>query len=85
MLDAALVLPTLAHAFDLREAGPRTAGELVADHIGQRRMLLVLDSVEQVIEAGVAIAERLFLSPCTVAAHLRRICRKLAISSRAVD
>ena len=42
--DPTLVLPTIAQILGAREA--------VADHIGRRRMMLVLDNLEQVIECA---------------------------------
>jgi predicted ATPase/tRNA A-37 threonylcarbamoyl transferase component Bud32 len=50
------VLPTVATALDAVEAHGRTAVEAVATVIGDRRVLLVLDNLEQVVEAAEDIA-----------------------------
>ncbi|MDQ2690211.1 MAG: adenylate/guanylate cyclase domain-containing protein, partial [Chloroflexota bacterium] len=50
--DPELVVPTIAQALNLPESAGRPALDRVSDHIGARRMLLVLDNFEQVVEAG---------------------------------
>ena len=50
--DPALVIPAIAEALDVREAPDRSLVELIQDAIGNRRVLLVLDNVEQVVEAA---------------------------------
>ena len=54
--DPADVLPTIAIALDIAEAHGRSALEALATVIGGRRMLLVLDNLEQVLEAASDIA-----------------------------
>lgn len=50
--DADLVAPTISRTLALPEQGTRSAEERLVDHIGERRMLLVLDNFEQVVDAG---------------------------------
>lgn len=48
--DPALVVATIARALDLTETGGRTPETLLADHLKNRRMLLVLDNLEHLLE-----------------------------------
>ena len=57
--EAALVPATIAQALGLPDRGGRSATERLIDAIGDRRMLLVLDNFEQVVEAGPAVADLL--------------------------
>ncbi len=63
--DSTLVLPTVASALGVEDAGGKSIEEELAAAIGERRMLLVLDNVEQVTAAGPGIAA--LLAAC---AHL---------------
>ena len=57
--DAALVESTVVSSFGLRDEPGRSIGETLIDHIGERRMLLVLDNCEHVIKAVSEFVERL--------------------------
>jgi predicted ATPase len=57
--EPALVIPTVARALGVADSRNRAAIEVLADHIGERRMLLVLDNFEQVVGAGSDVAELL--------------------------
>ncbi len=57
--DPALVLPTIAQAIALRDSGDRSLLDRLRDVLGDRRLLLVLDNVEQVVGAGPEIASLL--------------------------
>src|SRR5687768_11414672 len=46
-----LVLPAIAHALGVRDAGDRPLVERLAEALKDRELLLVLDNVEQVVEA----------------------------------
>jgi non-specific serine/threonine protein kinase len=48
----ALVLPTVAHGLGLRSAAERRVGQELANFLADKRVLLVLDNFEQVIEAA---------------------------------
>jgi len=61
--DAALVLPTIASACGLRDAGSQSLLGRVAGYLRSRRVLLVLDNVEQVADAAPAIAQLLQRCP----------------------
>jgi predicted ATPase len=54
--DAAEVLPTIATALDIAEAHGRTALDALCTVIGDRGVLLVLDNLEQVLDAAGDIA-----------------------------
>ena len=61
--DPELVPSTIAQTLALPDRGGRTAMERLVDHIGTRRMLLVLDNLEQVIDAGGSINRLLAACP----------------------
>ncbi|MDP9359299.1 MAG: LuxR C-terminal-related transcriptional regulator [Chloroflexota bacterium] len=54
--DPALVVPTIAQVLGVREVPGRPLHETLADALQDRDLLLVLDNLEQVVEAGPAIA-----------------------------
>jgi non-specific serine/threonine protein kinase len=55
--DPGLVPSTVAHALDLRLQADEISAELVARAIGTRKMLLVIDNCEHVIDAAATMAE----------------------------
>jgi non-specific serine/threonine protein kinase len=61
--DPDLVPATVAQALDVREAGRGSIADSIASAIGQRRMLLVLDNFEQVLEAAVLVGDLLTACP----------------------
>ena len=61
--DPAFVLPTIAHALGVVEAGGRPLKELLQDNLSDKRMLLVLDNFEQVIESASAVSDLLAAAP----------------------
>ncbi len=65
--DRSLVGPTIARTLGLADSTSRTSLELLIDHIGGRRILLVLDNFEQVVDAA------------PIAADLLRACPELRI------
>lgn len=60
--DADLVLPAIAAAFGVREAGGGLAARLV-EVFGEKRLLIVLDNFEHVVEAAVVVADLLVRAP----------------------
>jgi non-specific serine/threonine protein kinase len=52
LADPALVAPTVAQTLGVREAGDRPVAERLADALRDRRLLLVLDNFERVVEAA---------------------------------
>ena len=61
--DPTLVVPTIAHALGLREAGDRPLAEGLGPALRGRELLLVLDNFEQVVRGSPAVAELLSLCP----------------------
>lgn len=61
--DANEVLPTVATALDITEAHGRSAGDSIATLIGDRAVLVVLDNLEQVIDAADSIGALLAKCP----------------------
>ncbi len=61
--DPARVLPTIAHALNLRDSGDRPLHDAIVAALAHRELLLVLDNVEQVTDAADALAEVLSLCP----------------------
>ena len=57
MRDPDLVLPTIATAFGLRDVGHRPLTEQLVAHLRLSQALLVLDNLEQVVEAAPQIAD----------------------------
>ncbi|HEY1359391.1 MAG TPA: BTAD domain-containing putative transcriptional regulator [Thermoleophilaceae bacterium] len=60
--DAGLVLSSIGEALGL-QPGTRPLEEAVADHLRSKRMLLVLDNLEQLLPAAPAVAELLASAP----------------------
>ena len=71
-----LVTATIAQQLGLADRGGRTAAEGLAEHVANRRMLLVLDNFEQVIAAAPAVSDLLAAAPnLTVLASSRSALR----------
>jgi len=60
--DAALVPATIAAALGVREGGGRSPAAVAGQVLGGRRLLLVLDNFEHLIEAAASVGE--FLAAC---------------------
>ena len=58
-----LVLPSIVRALGLREDATRSAADTIADAVRQRRLLLVLDNVEQVRASAAQLAALLEACP----------------------
>jgi predicted ATPase/DNA-binding CsgD family transcriptional regulator len=61
--DPALVIPTIAWTLGLEEVGSRPLLEHVQAFLKERRMLLLLDNFEQVVDAAPVLAELLQACP----------------------
>jgi predicted ATPase/class 3 adenylate cyclase/Tfp pilus assembly protein PilF len=61
--DQALVLQTIAQAFDVRETAGRQLKEQLKNHLREKQMLLVLDNFEQVIDAAPLVTDLLAAAP----------------------
>lgn len=59
LTDPALVLPTVARVLSLREAGARPVAATLLRHLGDRPALLVLDNLEDLLDAADDIVELL--------------------------
>jgi predicted ATPase/class 3 adenylate cyclase len=59
LTEAELFLPALAETLGVKETGEQPLDETLKDYLGERRMLLVLDNFEQVLEAAPAVSELL--------------------------
>ncbi|HEV2239021.1 MAG TPA: tetratricopeptide repeat protein [Ktedonobacterales bacterium] len=57
--DPALVVPTIAQVFNLKESAGQPIAEVLRDHVRAKRLLLVLDNFEQVVGAASEVAELL--------------------------
>ncbi|MDQ5809601.1 MAG: helix-turn-helix domain-containing protein [Actinomycetota bacterium] len=55
--DAALVLPTIAQSLGLREPGGQSPREAVLSYLREKRLLLVLDNFEHLLEAAPEVSE----------------------------
>jgi predicted ATPase/class 3 adenylate cyclase len=71
--DPALVVPTIARTLGLAENTSKRSVDLLADEIGDGRVLLVLDNFEQVVAAGPEVAELLRRAPNVAALVTTRI------------
>jgi predicted ATPase/class 3 adenylate cyclase len=54
--DPAQLVPAIAEALDVKEAEERTLGEGLAELIGDKKALLLLDNLEQVVSAAPEVA-----------------------------
>ena len=61
--DAALVPSRIASEIGLAESGGRSARDVLVDWLGSKRVLLVLDNYEQVVDGGPVIADLLRAAP----------------------
>ena len=57
LADATLVVPAMAQALDVRDLGGQTLSAALHTYLGPRRLLLVLDNVEHVLDAAPEVAE----------------------------
>jgi predicted ATPase len=61
--DPALVLATIAHTLSVREQPARRPLETVASHLEGKRMLLLLDNLEHVLDAAAELSQLLAACP----------------------
>ncbi|HXT34192.1 MAG TPA: tetratricopeptide repeat protein [Chloroflexota bacterium] len=80
--DPSLVLPALAQALALREAGDQGIRELLIAHLRDRQVLVVLDNAEQVIEAAPSIAEVVAACPRLVVLVTSRVALRVRDEQR---
>ncbi len=65
--DPALVASTIARTLGLRESGPQSALEALSTFLAIKRLLLVLDNYEHLLEAAPVVSELLQAGPDIVA------------------
>jgi len=61
--DPAMVVPIIAQALDLKETGEQPLLDLLKAYLRDKQLLLLLDNFEQVLDAGVQVAD--LLSTCS--------------------
>jgi len=71
--DPDLVVPSISRVLGLRNVRDQTATESLIGHIGDRRVLLVIDNFEHVLEAALRIADVLAACPRVVALVTSRV------------
>jgi non-specific serine/threonine protein kinase len=82
--EAALVLPTIARALGIVEAGGQPLSDAVRTHLAGRELLLVLDNVEQVLPAVPQVAELLAAAPALKVLATSRAVLRVAAEHRFV-
>jgi predicted ATPase len=75
--DPTLVIPTIAHTLDLREEGRRTPLEHLRFYLRDKRLLLLLDNFEQVVEAAAQLSDLLAACPLLKLMVTSRECLRL--------
>jgi predicted ATPase/DNA-binding CsgD family transcriptional regulator len=63
IVDAALVIPTIARAVGIHDAGNRPILETLQAHLREKRLLLLLDNFEQILAAGPDVSNLLAACP----------------------
>jgi predicted ATPase/class 3 adenylate cyclase len=63
LTDSSLVVPTIARALSLRETPGRSMRDALIDHLADKETMLILDNLEQVIDAAPDIAALLIGAP----------------------
>ncbi len=80
--DPALVLPAIAGVLEIRQVGDRPLPDMVAAALRDKRLLLVLDNVEQVIEAAPMLGDLLAAVPGLTVLVTSRVPLQLAAEHR---
>ena len=63
LADPASVISSIARALDLRETGGQSIEETLLEHIKDKRILLVLDNFEHLLDAGPEVVKLIQASP----------------------
>jgi len=63
LTEAELLLPAVAEMVGVKETGEQPLDEGIKDYLSERRLLLVLDNLEQVLGAAPAVTELLAVAP----------------------
>jgi predicted ATPase/DNA-binding CsgD family transcriptional regulator len=76
--ESSQVVPTIMRALDVRDDPSRPAVETLAEAIGGETRLLVLDNLEQVVDAGADLSRLLELSPSVTLLVTSRVPLRIA-------
>jgi non-specific serine/threonine protein kinase len=79
IVDDNLVCAAIASALDLRVMGDDPALQRISHHLADKRMLLVLDNFEHVVEASARLSHLLYESPGVTALVTSRIRLRLSM------
>jgi non-specific serine/threonine protein kinase len=77
--DWRLVLPTIAHALGIQASGDGPLRDHLVTHLRQRHLLLVLDNLEQVVDAAPQIADLLTHCPRLTVLTTSRVVLRLSL------
>ena len=80
--DPALVTPMIAKAFELDDNGGRPVIDRLIDHLRFRQALLLIDNIEQVVDAAPDIAQIVTACPGIKVLATSRIMLRLSIEQR---
>jgi predicted ATPase/class 3 adenylate cyclase len=73
LTDSSLVLSTIAGALHVHEAGGRPLKDLLVDHLRDKRMLLIFDNFEHLLDAATVVSDLLAAPKLTVLVTSRAI------------
>ena len=59
LVDSALVTPTIAQTLGVKESGAQPLLDRLSEHLADKRLLLIVDNFEHLLEAGPALSELL--------------------------
>lgn len=82
LVDPALVAATIAKTLGLRESGSQDARTLVLAHLRDRELLLVLDNLEQIVEAAPLVGELVAACPRLAVVTTSRVALRLRAEQR---
>ncbi|WP_395242832.1 DUF4062 domain-containing protein [Agromyces sp. MMS24-K17] len=85
VLDSGLVIPAIADALGIRDHGDRPLSEKLVAALGRRDLLLVLDNIEQVVDAAPELVAVLGASSTAVLGTSRILLRVRGEQSVALD
>lgn len=76
--DPELVIPTIAQALEISEVAGQPLLERVQTYLHNRQMLLILDNLEQVLQAALRLGELLVVAPHLTLVVTSRVALRLA-------
>lgn len=78
IVETELVIPRIAQALDVRSAGDQPVIEQIQAHVGNHRLLLLIDNFEQVVDAAPLLAQVLEACPHLTALVTSRVRLRLS-------